>query len=91
MGSLAMVTQLLSMCGILADINMIVWLFGLTTIGSAVTFASGLLAVYAYDQAYKVTVGTSYSVAKKAAAANVMAKLESEMLRGSVEAFMVNR
>lgn len=79
------------MIGMFAEVNMVVWLFGLTTMGSVVTFISGLIAALAYDKAYKVSVDSSKSAATKTKAETIMDELESEMVRGAVEAFLVNR
>ena len=82
---------MLTIVGIGAEINLIVWMFGLTTLGSVVTTISGLLAAYAYDKAYTMSTDSTASVANQTAASNVMSSIEMEVLRGSVEAWMINR
>ena len=49
MGSLAALTQLLSIFGIGSGINLLVWMFGLGAIGGIVMAVSSLLAGYGYD------------------------------------------
>ena len=49
MGSLAALTQLLSIFGIGSGINLLVWMFGLGAIGGIVMAVSSVLAGYGYD------------------------------------------
>ena len=91
MGSLAFFTQLLTLFGIGAEINLFVWTVGVTMLGGLVSAVSGGLAVYGYDQAYQMTVDSSASTANVTAATSVMSSIESETVRGIVMAFMLNR
>ena len=76
---IATVTQLLSMLGIAAEINVMVWMYG-GLVNSVVGLISGLVAMYAYDAYW--TVSEDSTSAQQSNAATALAGLEQDMLYG---------
>ena len=91
MGGLAFFTQLLTLFGIGAEVNLFVWTVGVTMLGGVAAAVSGGLAAYGYDLAYQMTVDSSASAANITAASSVMSSIETETVRSIVMAFMLNR
>ena len=57
---IATITQLLSMLGIAAEINLMVWMYG-GIVNMVVSFISGLVAMYAYDAYWSVAEDSTSS------------------------------
>ena len=57
---IATITQLLSMLGIAAEINLMVWMYG-GVVNMVVSFISGLVAMYAYDAYWQVSEDSTSS------------------------------
>ena len=76
----ATVTQLLSMLGIAAEINVMVWLYG-GLADMVLGLVSGLIAMYAYDAYWQVSEDSTS--AQQANAATALAVLERDMLAGT--------
>ena len=57
---IATITQLLSMLGIAAEINLMVWMYG-GIVNMVVSFISGLVAMYAYDAYWSVSEDSTSS------------------------------
>ena len=57
---IATITQLLSMLGIAAEINLMVWMYG-GVVNMVVSFISGLVAMYAYDAYWSVSEDSTSS------------------------------
>ena len=56
----ATITQLLSMLGIAAEINVMVWMYG-GIVSMVVSFIAGIVGMYAYDQYWQVAEDSSSS------------------------------
>ena len=81
---IATITQLLSMLGIAAEINLMVWMYG-GVVNMVVSFISGLVAIYAYDAYWQVAEdSTSPSWANAADAALALAAFETDIYHAIV-------
>ena len=77
---IATLTQLLSMLGIAAEINVMVWMYG-GMIDMVVGLVTSLVAMYAYDAYWTVSQDSGDS--NQANAAIALAKLEDDLLHVS--------
>jgi len=76
----ATITQLLSMLGVAAEANVMVWMYG-SLANSAFGLLTGLVAMYAYDAYW--SVADDATSADQANAATALAALEQDMLSGT--------
>lgn len=85
--SVASLTQILSIFGVAADINMMVWMYG-GAIGGVVGLVAHFIAMYAYDKLYVVS-STSATQAEVDAADALMHEMElAAIAMGSGEVLM---
>ena len=84
MGSLATITQFLSLFGVANSLNVFVWMFGMGTLGGIITAVSAVLAYYGYDQAYQTSVDSNATSAESTAATSLILDLKMEMVFNSV-------
>ena len=74
----ASITQLASLAGVAADINLMVWWFGIGMVGSLVSLVVGALAFYAKWSAFTVSRDTTKSSGEQTAAGFVYSLISSE-------------
>ena len=71
--SVASLTQILSIFGVAADINVMVWMYG-GAVGGLVGLVAHFIAMYAYDQLYTKT--SSATASEVTAAETLMGEME---------------
>ena len=59
--SILTITQILSMAGIAADVNIMAWMY-LSMVGSVVSLLVSIVRMYVYDTAYTASEGTAVTV-----------------------------
>ena len=72
---LAALTQLFSTFGMMADLNLLVWMYVVFLIGMLATGVTGAFYSLAYDKAYTVSTDTTKSASVIAAAAAVFSSV----------------
>ena len=77
---IASLTQLLSMLGIAAEINVMVWMYG-SMVDGVIALVTSLVAMYAYDAYWTVSQDSTSS--NQANAATALAALEDDLLHVS--------
>ena len=86
--SVASITQILSIFGIAADINMMVWMYG-GMVGGLVGLVAHFIAMYAYDQLWVVSEDAASTAGQIAAAETLMHEMELCAIRmGAGEVLM---
>ena len=80
----AALTQLLATFGIMTDINLLVWMYGVFLVGMISTAITGLLYGYAFDSAWTNYYDLTLSTAVRNASGTVFSAVWSEMLEFSI-------
>ena len=83
--SVATITQLLAIFGIANMVNLYVWMLLLGGIGGIVNLVTSILAWYAFDTAYTVSVDDTETSANVTLAEAVMSSLKEEMMMASID------
>lgn len=88
--SVAAITQLLSMGGIAADINLMVWGYGLGGVGALVSVIVALLQFYAKWSSFTIANDATKSAAEIAGASSTYGMVKSEQLEMAAYGAMVS-